>query len=189
MKTYYCQQNSEEWHKLRQQKLTASNAQAIGNNGKGLESYIYEVVAGKDNYTNEDLERGNELEDQAREEYELETLQIVQQVGFIEKDKYTGCSPDGLIGDKGGIEIKCPNNVNYLRLLDSEKIDTKYLWQIQMNLYITGREWFDFIAYNPNLKHQLFIKRVYSDQEMIEKLKVGLKAGKKKIKELNKFIN
>lgn len=189
MKIHQVKQNSPEWHELRKQKMTASHAQQIGNNGKGLETYIYEVVAEKeDNYTNEDIERGNEMEAEARQMYELETLQTVNQVGFIELDEYTGCSPDGLVGEEGGIEIKCPNNVNYLKLLVNQKIDTKYLWQIQMNLYITGRKWWDFIAYNPNFNQELYIMRVYPDEEMTEKLKVGLEKGKEKTKELKRYL-
>jgi len=190
MKIYTFPQQTNEWFEIKKGKMSGSEAQAIGNNGKGLETYIYKVVASlygkEENYTNPDMERGNELEDEARILYSLETNQEIQQVGFIELDKYTGCSPDGLVGKDGGIEIKCPNNVNYLKLLlNKEKaIDTAYIWQIQMNLLITGRKWWDFVAYNPNFESSITIIRIFPDEEKFKKLEEGFEKGKALIKEM-----
>jgi len=190
MKIYTFPQQTDEWFEIKKGKMSGSEAQAIGNNGKGLETYIYKVVASlygkEESYTNPDMERGNELEDEARILYSLETSQEIQQVGFIELDEYTGCSPDGLVDKDGGIEIKCPNNVNYLKLLinKEEAIDTAYMWQIQMNLLITSRKWWDFVAYNPNFESSIIIIRIFPDEEKFKKLEEGFEKGKALIKEM-----
>ena len=140
------EQGSEEWHEVRKGKMTASNATSIGNCGKGLETYTKEIVRKElssrvDDYTNKDFDRGHELEPIAREMYELEKDVKVEQVGFIELNELVGCSPDGLVGEDGGTEIKCPDDKIYFDyLLEKEKaISSDYLWQCQMNLFITGR--------------------------------------------------
>jgi putative phage-type endonuclease len=196
MKIYNIQQGTQEWFDIRKLKMTGSKAQAIGNNSKGLETYIYELVADyyssqeKEQYTNEDLERGNELEEQARGVYELETGNKTEQVGFIELDEFTGVSPDALVGKDGGLEIKCLNDKRYFKELMSDKRTTDYDWQIQMCLYVTGRKWWDLVIYNPNFKQNIIIYRIESDEEKQEKLKVGLETSKQMIKDLiNKYNN
>jgi exodeoxyribonuclease (lambda-induced) len=194
MKIHKVKQLSEEWFELRKGKLTASHAQEIGNNGKGLETYIMKLMSEyyasvpQEPYTNPDLERGIELEEQAIGMYELEKKCDVEKVGFIEIDKFSGCSPDGLIGKEGGLEVKAHNNLNHFKiLLNGEKeIESKYIWQIQMNLLMTGRKWWDYVSYNPNYKDNLLIFRIEPDKEKFEKLEEGLKVGKEKIKEIIK---
>jgi len=198
---HQCEQGSEDWFNLRKGKMTASHAQEIGNQGKGLETYVNTIMselysnAEKEQFSNKDTERGHELEDQARSIYGIEKGVLIRTVGFIEQSEFSGCSPDGLIdhhvGDNGGIEIKCPNDYQYFQyLLFKEKaIDSKYLWQIQMNLMITGRNWWDFIAYNPNYPKSIFIYRIYPDPEMFKKISIGLEMGEEKIKAIKKIIN
>lgn len=189
MKVHKIQQQTPEWFAVRALKMTASHAQAIATNGKGLETYTDEVVssyyssAERELYSNADMDRGNELEPIARGVYELETGCEVEEVGFIEYDKYTGCSPDGLVGTDGGIEIKALSDIVYFRHLMNgpDEIDTKYIWQVQMNLLITGRAWWDFVAYNPNYQKSIFIHRIYPDKDAQEKLLKGLDVGKKQI--------
>lgn len=196
MKTHNMEQGSPEWFAVRAGKMTASHAQEIGNRGKGLQTYIYEILASKhagveeERYTNSHLERGVELEPVARSMYELQKGVTIDQVGFIEYNKYIGCSPDGLIGEDGGIEIKCHNNAQHFRLLvnGAEDIDTRYLWQIQMNLLITGREWWDYVAYNPNFKDDLLIFRIRPSENKHKSLLEGLEVGKKLILEIEKKL-
>ena len=191
------EQGSPEWIEIRKGKMTGSNAQAIGNCGKGLETYIYSLMSEYyssgliDYYSNKDIERGNELEEQARGIYELEKGVKVDQVGFVEYDEYCGCSPDGLVGENGGIEIKCLNDAKHFKMiLNKEKeIESKYLWQIQMNIALTGRKWWDFVAYNPNFQDNILIFRMKPDQEKIDKIWEGLKVGTEKIKEIKNSIN
>jgi hypothetical protein len=184
------EQGSDTWFELRKLKLTASHAQQIGNAGKGLETYITEMMAyhyssaEREYYSSDDTDRGNELEPLARAMYELQTGYKVEQVGFIELNEYVGCSPDGLVGDDGLIEIKSPDDINHYKLIrDGEKeVDSKYIWQVQMNLLITGRKWADLIFYNPNFKESLKIIRLFPDQEKQEALKAGIGKGIEMIK-------
>jgi predicted phage-related endonuclease len=134
MKLHNIKQGTDEWLKLRLGKLTASSAQAIASNGKGLETLVYEKVAEllthklPEQFENEHIKRGNELEPLARNSYELETGNVVKEVGFVELDQYTGASPDGLVGDDGLVEFKCPSDIVFLKAMHTKKIDTKYVW-------------------------------------------------------------
>jgi putative phage-type endonuclease len=187
-------QGSEEWFKLRSSRITASHAQAIGSCGKGLDTYIRQILseelssAEKENYTNEDMDRGNELEDQARSIYELETGNKVKEVGGVSEGDFLWVSPDGLVGDDGGIEIKCLKDTTYTSLLIDEKIETKWIWQIQMNLLVMKRDWIDFVAYNPNFKRSMYIKRIEPEKEMFEALEKGFKKGQELYKKYKKKL-
>jgi len=195
MKIHEIKQQSPEWFNVRKLKATASHATAIGNCGKGLDTYVLEIVAeylssaDKEQFSNKHTDRGNELEPQARTIYELTTGKDVKQVGFIEHNDYVGCSPDGLIDDDGGLEIKCIDDVGYLKMLLGEEISSDYQWQIQMNLLITGRKWWDFVAYNPNFKQSIIIKRVVPDKDKQEKLSNGFILAENKIKEILNKLN
>lgn len=187
-------QGSPEWFEIRVGKVTASHAQAIGNNGKGLENYILEVVAEmfssseKEHYSNEHTERGNELEPIARSMYELQNDVEVEEIGFAEYNDFVGCSPDGLVGKDGMIEIKCPDDKTYFNLLMNEKIDNAYIWQCQMNMLILERKWCDLIFYNPNFEKSMKIFRLRPDKEMFSKLKEGFaKAEKEIIRMISKY--
>jgi len=190
-------QGTDGWLKDRAEKMTASNASAIGNNGKGLDTYINNLMAEtyssaiKESYTNEDMERGNELEALARTVYEMETGNEVEEVGFIELDDFTGCSPDGLIGEEGGLEIKCLKDEKYFKVLleGIETVVSNYIWQIQMCLYVSDRKWWDLALYNPNYKKSILILRVYPDTKYIDKLIIGLETGKEKIKIIKEKYN
>ena len=183
------EQGTEDWFKIRIGKLTASHAQSIGNAGKGLETYVTELmaeyysIADKVQFSNKDTERGKELEDYAREMYGLEKDIEVKQVGFIHNDFY-GCSCDGFVGDEGIIEFKCLNDVgHYLLIRDKDKaIDTKFLWQVQMQLLITKRKWADLVFYSPNFSQSMIIFRIVPDKEKHEALKVGIAKGIELIK-------
>ena len=191
------EQGTEEWFNIRKEKMTASNASAIGNNGKGLDTYINNLMAEtyssaiKESYTNEDMERGNELEALARTVYEMETGDEVEEVGFIELDDFTGCSPDGLIGEDGGLEIKCLKDEKYFKVLleGIETVLSDYIWQIQMCLYVSDRKWWDLALYNPNYKKSILILKVYPDKKYIDKLIIGLETGKEKIKIIKEKYN
>ena len=189
--SYDFAQRSPDWYAVRLGKLTASKAQAIGNCGKGLETLCWEKAAeiitgkGPEQLENADITRGVELEDEARGAYTIETGNFVQQIGFVEYGEYAGCSPDGLVGDDGLIEIKCKNDVNHLQLLAEKHPDSQYQWQMQMQMLVTGRKWCDFVSYNPNFTdNPIIIIRVYPDKEMQDKLKEGIEKGTKRIKEI-----
>lgn len=192
IKYHNLKQNTEEWFAIRKGKMTASNAQAIGNADKGLSSYIIEILSDKlatksDTYTNPDIERGKELEDNARQLYAKKNKVKVKECGFVENDAYSnaGCSPDGLISTDGLIEIKCPNNFNYVKLLLEPEVKSEYMWQIQMQLLITEREWCDYVCYNENFKNNIIIQRVLPNKEMQDKIIIGLEKGNQLLEELN----
>jgi putative phage-type endonuclease len=193
MKIHTCEQRSEEWYQIRKGKMTASNAAAIASNGKGLETYIYSLMAEKystgaeEGWTSADMQRGIDQEAQARMTYEIE-YESVTEVGFVELDEHTGCSPDGLVGEDGGIEIKCVNDANFFKLLvDGEKAaDPKYMWQVQMCLLITGRKWWDLIFYSTNFEKNMIVFRIFPEMVIQEKLIVAIEKGKKLIQELDK---
>lgn len=191
------EQGSPEWFEVRKGKMTASKATAIGNYGKGLETYIIEMMAEsmssgeKDGFKSKDTERGNLYEPIARKVYALETGLDVRQVGFIEYNEFVGCSPDGLMDlEDGGLEIKCPDDTKYFKYLlnGEEEIDSGYIWQIQMNLLITGRKWWDLVIYNPNYSKSMLIYRILPDQEKFKELLVGFKKGAEKIIEIKEKI-
>ncbi len=180
------EQGSPEWFEARKGRMTASHAQAIGNAGKGLETYIVQIMAevysSGDNekpFFNSHTDRGNELEPIARAVYEMETGNAVHEVGFIEYGDYAGCSPDGLVGDEGGIEIKSIDNVGYFKhILNGQKeVDSKHEWQVQMNLLVTGRKWWDLVLYNPNYKKSMFVYRYGRNEAMREALIEGIEIG------------
>jgi putative phage-type endonuclease len=187
-------QRSDEWYAVRRGKLTASNAATISANGKGLETYVYETLAekysngSKDGYLSADMERGIELEDIARKKYSINCDEMVEEIGFIEIDEHSGCSPDGLVGNDGGLEIKCPNDTNYFKLLvnGESMIEKKYLWQVQMCMFVTRRDWWDLLFHNPNFDRDSLVFRIKKDHAMQEKIAVGLDKGRKLIIDLEK---
>ena len=188
------EQGTPEWFECRKGKMTASNAQAIGNAWKWLETYIKELMAKyyssgqEESYSNAHIARGNELEPIARSMYELHNWVIVEQVGFCEFDEYIWCSPDGLVWDDWGIEIKCQDDKKHFWMLLWEWIDSAYIRQIQMNLYVTGRKWRDFISYNPNYKQSLIIVRIEPDKKKFAELEVGFTKWKQLILDIKKKI-
>lgn len=198
------QQKTPEWFALRlKYPLTASEAQAIANQGKGLETLVWEKmterfsIADKERYSNKDLERGVELEPLAREMYELETGNKVEEVGFVINEKVSnvgGASPDGIIVAQNGLlEIKCFDDKKHFQMImdlkekGDFKIESQYEWQMQMQMLFTETDWCDFVAYNPNFKESLLIKRVYIDKEKQEEIIKGLKQGEKLINKIQEI--
>ncbi|MDR2609286.1 MAG: YqaJ viral recombinase family protein [Rickettsiales bacterium] len=189
-------QRTEEWHKLRAGKFTGSDFHILFGNSETKNNLLLKKTAERlrkttieDTYINQDMERGIELEKQARLLYEIETNQIVKEVGFCELDEWVGCSPDGLIEEEiettntiptgGIIEIKCPKDIVFLNQVINDKIKPEYYTQIQFNLYVTDRQYCDYIAYNIN--YPLFIKKIERDEEYIQKIKDTIEDCKKKV--------
>jgi len=119
------------------------------------------------------LEWGTKCEDEARELYDM-NYDDVAEVGIILHDsgKY-GASPDGLVGDDGMIEIKCPyNSVNHIKTVISGEMPKEHMPQVQGNMMINGRQWCDFVSFDPRIKGKgrFFVVRVMRDEDYIEKL-------------------
>ena len=170
------EQRTEEWYKVRLAKFTGSDFHSFMGNSETKKRLLLEKVAEKITGKSEsvelksaDIQRGVEQEDIARINYEMETGNTVIQVGFIELDEWTGCSPDGLVGDDGIIEIKCPRATTFVKHLMDDSIEPQYYTQIQFNLMVSGRKWCDFVRYNENF--DLYIKRVEADKEYQKKIR------------------
>lgn len=191
------QQNSPEWYEARQLKLTASKATAIGNCGAGLDTLVLELVSeysssrDVERYTNPAMEEGNELEDQARFVYTALHDAPIKEVGFCVHNDYVGCSPDGFVGEDGLIEIKCKQDKGHLsQMIKGLKgIESSYIWQMQMQMLITGRKWCDFVSYNPYFDRKLLVYKIAADKTAHEKLLKGFKLGEEKIKEALEAAN
>ena len=185
------EQGTEAWFESRLGKPSASGfAKLITTKGKPsaqadgyINQLIFEKLSGKipESFTSTAMERGNELEPEARENFEFISDLKVRQVGFVQNDELTyGCSPDGLVDDNGGLEIKCPlgqTMVKYLR--DPQELVKAYYQQIQGSMWVTGAShWFAF-AYHPETTHVLV--RVERDNDFITKLADEVKAAVKTI--------
>jgi putative phage-type endonuclease len=179
------EQGTEEWLSLRMGKPTASDFSKIittkGEKSKSLTDYAMKLASEllvderEDSFKSPHMQRGNELEPCARDQYQEHTFNLVDEVAFIDHGDY-GCSPDGLIGDEGMIEIKCPIQSIHTSYLHKNELPSKYKQQVQGQLFVANRKWCDFVSYNPTFKegYDLFIKRVYRDEEYIEKLEAYL---------------
>lgn len=121
------------------------------------------------------MERGKELEERARAHYEWVSDVDAMVVGFmLRDDRMYGASPDSLIGTDGGLEIKCPalhNHIGYMT--EPSSLVEEYRGQVQGNLYVSGREWWDIMSYNPSLPE--VVVRVERDEKYIHALDETLK--------------
>lgn len=183
MKIHEVAQGTPEWHALRLGIPTASNFDKLittkGEPSKSRTKYLYQIVGERlsgtkeEGYTNAHMERGIQLESEARSFYEVVTGNEVQTCGFVTNDEVAfGCSPDGLVGSEGLIEIKCPSMAVHVGYLADNKAPTDYFQQLQGQLFVTERKWVDFISYYPSIPP--LIIRVEKDVEFCNKLKVEL---------------
>jgi exodeoxyribonuclease (lambda-induced) len=175
------EQGSQEWLQLRLGVATASNFDKIitsaGVESKTLKEYAFELASDslltepEASFQSEAMIRGNQLEEEAKSYYSFVTDNKVEEVTFIKKGNI-GYSPDGLISDNGLVEIKCPLKKNHLKYLIDNKLPTKYKAQVQGGLYISEREYCDFISYHPLFKDEkkMLVIRVERDEEFIKKL-------------------
>ena len=175
-----CIQGSPEWFTARLGIPTASNFGKIltagGKASTSRKTYadklLAEWLAGKpvdQMETTAWMQRGNELEQQARDNYEFETGNEVDQIGFVYLDvkRKAGCSPDGYVGEDGLIEIKCPKASSLVGYY-GKPCPSKYVPQVQGQLWICEREWCDFYAYHPDLLPCII--RVERDEKYIKLL-------------------
>lgn len=182
--------------------LSASSAQQISANGKGLDTYTTRLVRehfeGFDpyKYTNEDIERGNEYEPFAADYYEKKFNVKLETSPFIKCGEHWGVSPDRMVGKNGMVEIKVVNDLKYQDIKDGlEKPESKYLWQTQMQLLGTGRKWDDLMYYNRKVSdngeiiEDCVVFRQYPDSDKFVKLEEGIMFGTQMIKDkLKKYV-
>lgn len=179
------EQGTDDWHALRLGWITASKFKDVISSGRGgaesktRKSYMMQLAgemltdAREEGFTSEYMEWGTKTEPQARSMYELETGSTVDQVTFIRHGTIkAGCSPDGLIGCDGLIEIKCPKTTTQIETFLKGKMPTIHNAQVQGQLWISEREWCDFVSFDPRIGGQssYFKTRVFRDEEYIKNL-------------------
>jgi len=176
------QQGTAEWHQLRLGKVTASRVADILAKTKtgpsaSRQNYLIELALQRttgiiqESYSNAAMEWGTQTEPQARVAYEVTTNNFVDQVAFVDHPSiaWFGCSPDGLVSDRGLVEIKCPNSATHWEYFKAKKAPNKYVIQMQAQMAVTGRDWCDFISFDPRMpdRSQLLIVNVPRDPEFI----------------------
>ncbi len=170
-----CEQNSEEWLAARRGIPTASSFADLLAKGEGKTRRTYllklagEIITGKssENFSSAHTERGHELEPEARDLYCFQTGAKLERVGFI-KNGLAGCSPDSLIGEEGGLEIKTKLPHLLIDLILKDEFPSEHRAQVQGTLWVTGRQWWDIAIYWPCVP--LFVKRAERDEAYIAKL-------------------
>ncbi len=183
-------QGSPEWHAARIGKVTASRvadvvAKTKSGWGAGRKNYMAELIAERltgtaaDHFTNAAMQWGTDTEPQARAAYEFFRDATVVEIGLADHPTVPMCaaSPDGLVGDDGMIEIKCPNTATHIETLLSKKISGKYLTQMQWQMACTGRAWCDFASFDPRMPEslRLFVQRVDRDNGLIADLETSIR--------------
>lgn len=195
MKIIECVQGTPEWFAAKCGMPSASNFDKIlcvdGKVSKQRTKYLNqlagETITGiaEETYQNATMLRGKEMEAEARQLYQLINNVEVQEVGFCLANGY-GASPDGLVGEKGLLEIKCPTIAVHVGYLLDNALPVEYFQQIQGQLLVTGREWVDFMSYYPGLKP--LIIRIARDKKFLSILKKELEIFCAELKEVIKKI-
>lgn len=183
------EQGSEAWRALRAGKVTASRVADVLSKVKsgeaaGRKNYRMDLVAerltGKpaDSFTNAAMQWGTEQEPFARIAYETHKGLFVDQVPFVDHPtiEWFGCSPDGLVGEDGLLEIKCPNTTTHLEYLEDGKPPSKYIPQMMAQMACTGRKWCDFVSFDPRLPEdlQLLVVRLNRDDAYIQDMEAQI---------------
>lgn len=179
-------QETEGWMQARAGNFTASRAADLmartrsgpsASRANLIATLAVERITGEcvATYTNAAMQRGTDLEAEARDAYSFECGVPVIETGYVAHPSipHVGASPDGLIGDGGLVEIKCPASMQkHLDALRSGSHADEYRWQLQHQLMVTGRAWVDVVSYDPRYPDglQLAIKRVQRDEKAIADL-------------------
>ena len=184
------EQRTDDWFKARLGKATANRvadvvARTKSGYGASRANYMAELICERltgargESYQNAAMLWGTEQEPAARAAYEALTGALVVETGFVPHFviDMSGASPDGLVGDDGLVEIKCPNTANHIDTLIMGAVPGKYVTQMQWQMACTDRQWCDFVSYDPRLPEnmQLFVKRVMRDDAMINTLETEVR--------------
>jgi putative phage-type endonuclease len=188
------EQGTEEWFAARLGRVTASKVQDIVARTKtgyaaSRDNYLAQLVCerltgkGAESFSTPAMAHGTETEPLARAAYEMANSVLVDEVGFVPHPSIimAGASPDGLVGDDGLLEIKCPNTATHIETLLSQTVPGKYNTQMQFQMACTDRSWCDFVSFDNRLPQelQMFVKRVPRDNMYIRLME----------EEIIKFLN
>jgi putative phage-type endonuclease len=178
-------QGSDEWKQLRLGKVTASRvadmvARTKSGYGASRANYAAQLIAERltgvpaESYVNAAMQHGTDTEPEARNAYEFYHGVSVREVAFVPHPTIpdAGCSPDGLVGDDGMVEIKAPNTSTHIETLLSQAIPPKYIPQMQFQMACCERQWVDFVSYDNRMPEhmRLFVKRLHRDDAKIKEL-------------------
>lgn len=186
------EQRTEEWITARLGKVTASRVKDVMAKGRGgapsasrtnyMMQLLCERLTGKqeEGFTSAAMQRGTDLEPLARTAYELYADAEVTEVGLILHPRIDGfaASPDGVVGERGLLEIKAPNTATHVATLRSGKHDSSYDWQMLAQMACTGRDWVDFVSFDDRLPEELqyFCARFHRDDKRIREMEAEVTA-------------
>jgi putative phage-type endonuclease len=201
------EQRTEDWFAARLGKVTASRvADVIAKTKTGYsasrDNYMAQLVVERltntqaESFTNAAMQWGTDQEPFARAAYEVAQNVMVEETGLVDHPTIpmAGASPDGLIGEDGLVEIKCPNTATHIDTLLTQTVPAKYITQMQFQMACTDRQWCDFVSFDPRMpaKAQLFVKRVMRDEAFIKEIETEIKKFlaevTAKVEQLNKLI-
>lgn len=184
-------QRTPEWFAQRLGKVTASRigdvmAKTKTGYSASRGNYHAQLVAERltgvasEMFSNAAMQWGTDTEPQARAMYSFETGIEVTETGFHDHPTIgmSGASPDGLADSSGLIEIKCPNTATHIATLRGSAIDRKYILQMHWQMACAGKEWCDFVSFDPRLplEMQMFVQRVNLDTALLEEIETEVTA-------------
>lgn len=185
IEVFDCDQGGEEWHRLRLGIPTASEFSTVlaepkkgANVALTRRVYMYKLagerISGRPmfSYTNVHMERGRALEDEARDRYAFLMGVTCERVGFVRAGD-RGCSPDSLIGEDGGLEIKTALEHILIEKLLRDEFPAEHWAQVQGNMLVTGRAWWDLAIYCCE-EMPLFRKRAFRDERYLAELDAAI---------------
>ena len=179
------EQGSEAWRLLRVGKVSASRmadllaktkSGASASRAKYMAQLLCERMTGQPTefFTTAAMQRGVDVEPLARQAYEAHNLTSVEQIAWVEHPTipFSGCSPDGFVGEHGLIEIKCKEIHNHFDTILSDRIDPDHQAQMMWQMACTGRQWCDYVCFDDRAPEglQLFIKRLERNEELIKQM-------------------
>lgn len=186
MKVIPVEQGSPEWLAARCGKVTGSRIEAVGAKlkngtyGASRDSYMGQIIAERltgrptDAFQSQAMAWGNEIEPMARAAYQFDRMIPVERVGFVLHPhiRDAGCSPDGLLGNDGMVQFKCPLTHTHISYLLAGGVPSDYQKQMQWEMACCERKWSDFVSFDPRMPAhmQLFVKRLARDNGLIHHL-------------------
>jgi len=193
------EQGSQEWFAARLGRVTASKVADVmtktkSGYGAGRKNYMMELLCQRltgtreESYTNAAMQRGTDLEPIARGRYEIENDILVDEIGLVSHrsiDNFAA-SPDGLVGDEGLLEIKCPNTATHITFLQTKKIPDKYQTQMTVQMICTERSWCDYVSFDDRLPERLQYRcaRFEFDEERAKEITTEVELFLKELDEL-----
>jgi hypothetical protein len=184
----HMEQGNQAWHDARLGRITATGFNKLMGGKSTRDKYLYakaaEIITGTKsdsdcNVKSFHIDRGNLYEDLARKEYSTREFTEIKEVGIVLLGDYVSCSPDGLVVDDGLIEIKCPDTHIFIEKIiaikdkKAEGICSEHYYQMQFNMFVTNRDWCDYVLYNERYPNPLFKYRIYKNPTIEFKAIIG----------------